>query len=65
MSGASKVCIFAAAVCAFIFIQHAVSEFRDIQRGEIEDSAALVVEAAHACYALMYSYKIWHRTLMH
>ncbi|CAE7718779.1 tetA [Symbiodinium sp. CCMP2456] len=38
------VCIFAAAVCAFIFIQHAVSEFRDIQRGEIEDSAALVVE---------------------
>lgn len=59
------VCIFAAAVCAFIFIQHAVSEFRDIQRGEIEDSAALVVEAAHACYALMYSYKIWHRTLMH
>ena len=59
------VCICAAAICGWIFIQHAAGEFVDIQRGEIEDVAALVVEAAHACYAVFYIYKIWRRTLIH
>ncbi|CAK9099527.1 Tetracycline resistance protein [Durusdinium trenchii] len=51
-------CVAIAGSCIYFFAEVAASEFRDVQKGEIEDSAALVVEVGHMVFAAFYIYRI-------